>query len=282
MKYEYEDRAIAFLDFLGFRNIVSKTIVSANERINLLSTLQNIANSLTVNPSQEEEEEFFRKYEESSGSKLDDPEDIMRNHPMLNDPKFIETVNYFGDDEDTDLSTIDRKVTIFSDSIIISYPIDRMYALLFEIQHVAQVLSTCGYMVRGGITFGKLYHSESIVVGPAMIEAYDLESSEADTPRIILNKEYLNKASEYNDQYKLYVDFMKSIKLDEDGYNFIDFTVLAAPGSFNILGERINKDLEEIAIKLEDSGNSAESIKKLNNLKEKNEWAKRLIEPLLT
>lgn len=201
---------------------------------------------------------------------------------MLNDPTFIEAVDYFGKDEDTDLSTIDRRITIFSDSIIVSYPIERMYALLFELRQIIQVLSSCGYLVRGGVSFGKLYHTEKIVVGPAMIEAYDLENKVAKTPRVILNQKYIDKANESNDQFKNYVDTMEFVKLDEDEYFYIDFTVFSAPGSFNLLGKRINTDLDEITSKLSDPNNSPEQIKKLIDLKTKNEWTKQLISPLLT
>jgi hypothetical protein len=281
MLYEYEERAIAFLDFLGFSNIVSKTVASEEERVQLLSTLHNISTHLTI--SDEEEEELWQKYEEITGKKIPTAEELINDdNPLLNNPTFIEAVDCFGKEEDTDFSTIDRRVTIFSDSIIISYPINRMYALIFEIQDVARLLSTCGYMIRGGLSFGKLYHRDKIVVGPAMIDAYNLESKLAGTPRIILSKEYINKANEFNDQYKSYIDFIKVVRADKDNFKFIDFTVLSAPGSFDKLGARIEDNLQEIENSLSVLNKTPEQVEKLKDQKNKNLWLKRLIEPLLT
>ena len=50
---KYEDRAIVFLDFLGFRNIVEKTVNSDAEFQELLETLNNIVNYVTTTSEDE-------------------------------------------------------------------------------------------------------------------------------------------------------------------------------------------------------------------------------------
>jgi len=44
-----------------------------------------------------------------------------------------------------------------------------------------------GVLTRGGITKGLLYHSSNIAFGPALIEAYRLESEVAVYPRVVLD-----------------------------------------------------------------------------------------------
>ena len=46
-----------------------------------------------------------------------------------------------------------------------------------------------GFLLRGGITRGPVFHDSGLVYGPALIEAYELESKEASAPRVILSKE---------------------------------------------------------------------------------------------
>jgi hypothetical protein len=43
-----------------------------------------------------------------------------------------------------------------------------------------------GYFARGGLTKGRLYHDHNTVFGPALIEAYRLESQVAKYPRILI------------------------------------------------------------------------------------------------
>ncbi len=42
-----------------------------------------------------------------------------------------------------------------------------------------------GVLVGGGVSFGPLYHDASVVFGPALVEAYHLESDCAKFPRVI-------------------------------------------------------------------------------------------------
>jgi hypothetical protein len=50
-------------------------------------------------------------------------------------------------------------------------------------------------LVRGGATVGNLYHSNGIVFGDALIEAYRLESSVAVYPRVVLSQKICNRDS---------------------------------------------------------------------------------------
>lgn len=46
--------------------------------------------------------------------------------------------------------------------------------------------------MHGGLTFGKVFHEDGIVFGPALNEAYDLESKKANFPRILASSKLVN------------------------------------------------------------------------------------------
>jgi hypothetical protein len=49
------------------------------------------------------------------------------------------------------------------------------------------IASWSGLLIRGAITIGDIVHDDSIVFGPALNRAYELESQQAIYPRIILD-----------------------------------------------------------------------------------------------
>ena len=82
-----------------------------------------------------------------------------------------------------------KEVTQFSDSIVISFPIDEesgVFNALLEILWVQINLVLRGMLCRGAVTKGKLIHTEKMLYGPAFINAYRLESNAALYPRVIL------------------------------------------------------------------------------------------------
>lgn len=86
--------------------------------------------------------------------------------------------------------TIKKEVSVFSDSIVISYPGDTrggLFFLLMDLVFICLQLNFNGIFVRGGVTFGQLYHKRHICFGPAMITAYEMEQNLAITPRIIVD-----------------------------------------------------------------------------------------------
>jgi hypothetical protein len=90
-----------------------------------------------------------------------------------------------------DISKSDHKIAQFSDSIIISTE-DTAAGLLHLVNHVERIAFNflkLGFLCRGGISKGLLYHEKNNAFGPAMVEAYHLESKKAQYPRIILSRE---------------------------------------------------------------------------------------------
>jgi hypothetical protein len=94
----------------------------------------------------------------------------------------------------------DLQVTSISDSIIISVRAesDEILRDLFNIcvivGRVQHELALNGYYMRGGISVGKLVHDfkRNLVVGPAYIQAYLLESEKSIVPRVVIGEEVVD------------------------------------------------------------------------------------------
>jgi len=123
-----------------------------------------------------------------------------------------------------------KKVTQFSDSIIVSFRIEEksgVFYALIDLLHIALEFAYRGYLTRGGISVGKLVHTEKHVFGPALNEAYELESKVAKFPRIILNSDILEIAKSFPLKINSSDDELESVMdclaLDDDGYYYIDY-----------------------------------------------------------
>ena len=129
------------------------------------------------------------------------------------------------------LAKIDKHVTVFSDSIVISYATTMPgggFQVLMDLVYICNDLLGIGIQVRGGVTVGKLIHDESKCFGPAMVDAYLMESEKAKYPRVIIDKkvlEYdLRRPGEANTvEYEMgYLSDIVSVD-SKDGEVFLDY-----------------------------------------------------------
>lgn len=123
-----------------------------------------------------------------------------------------------------------QKVTQFSDSVVASYEVTEpsaVFHLLNAIAFCVVELAHLGYLVRGGVTAGKLLHTSNRLVGPAMLEAYRLETKVALVPRVVIDSKLLEIARKYRDDHhseddeKEYASHFMT--LDKDGHYFFDY-----------------------------------------------------------
>jgi len=127
-----------------------------------------------------------------------------------------------------------REVTQFSDSVVISFPINEesvvFYALL-EILWVQLNLVLFGMLCRGAVSKGKLIHTEKMLYGPALIDAYRLESKAALYPRVILDESIVEVGISAHAQHHLEEHERESIMgllhRDSDGMYYIDYITRA-------------------------------------------------------
>lgn len=145
---ETKSYAVAYLDILGATNRIKKGKVSADESLNLLHNLYTMIMELA------DAEKGIRKYS-------------------------------------------DIRFKIFSDNIILAKELsadpskneDEVRVLLNCVSNFLcdSVGDSVGWLVRGGITIGDFYIDDTIVWGPALVRAYELEDKIAIYPRVILD-----------------------------------------------------------------------------------------------
>lgn len=130
--------------------------------------------------------------------------------------KIIETIN-IGQKQNENCS-----IRIFSDSIFFSYPQEMFTALLKDIRTIYYQVAKQGYFFRGGITFGKVFDTGISLYGPAVIEAYELESNTAFYPRIILKKDLFKKLN-LTESQKTDISSNRLILKDFDNQLFLNY-----------------------------------------------------------
>jgi hypothetical protein len=141
----------------------------------------------------------------------------------------LEVVRHFLDvDRPQDRPSIE--VTQFSDSIVVSFPANTengVFDALLSILWVQVNLVLKGILCRGAIVRGQLIHTDRLLFGPAMIDAYVLESKAALYPRVILNQEIITTgatahASHHHPQHEI-ESIMQIISKDSDGMYYINY-----------------------------------------------------------
>ncbi|CAB1240062.1 conserved protein of unknown function [Ruminococcaceae bacterium BL-4] len=172
------------------------------------------------------------------------------------------------------------KTKIFSDNIIIAIPSDftqlndhHPVITLNRVQTVATSFQREflkeNILLRGGVTYGKLYIDNIFVWGTALIAAYELEDKISIYPRIIVDKSILPKelfsVPNNNTLCSLY-----QIRQDFDGEYFFDY--LNFPKDKNVC-ELINRSLKCTTKKMEVENNK--------NILQKYAWHKNYLSDCL-
>jgi class 3 adenylate cyclase len=105
--------------------------------------------------------------------------------------------------------SITPEITTFSDHIVASWGaaqgehISEMLVSLWTeivckdairiLQSVVEVGLRIGLLVRGGFSFGQLYHEGGVVFGEAMVDAYKIESEVAKTARVVVSERVIRR-----------------------------------------------------------------------------------------
>lgn len=133
------------------------------------------------------------------------------------------------------------QVTVFSDSIVISCPVvpGNLYYFMLLVASHCLAINRQGFFVRGGITFGKLYHNGNVCFGPAMNRAYFLESEMACYPRILIDAVVLSSVGMFRPSNNTYEQELQSIHQFSmvDDFYWLQLDYLTPPVLFNNQGE---------------------------------------------
>jgi hypothetical protein len=164
---KYERRLIAFIDILGFKDIVKQSETNSSKIELIYSVL-----------------EYLKDWE---GSKKWDL-------------KFLEI------EEDAQKKGVRKfdlrgktNTTSFSDSIVVSVKVDKdvnemASTLIVNLAYLGTVLLEKGILLRGGLTIGNIIHIDNgTVFGQGLIDAFMLETRSAKYPRIVLSDKLLNE-----------------------------------------------------------------------------------------
>lgn len=146
---------------------------------------------------------------------------------IMNYFKWIKESNYKGFLAEHDIG---KEVTVFSDSIVVSYDASlpgQVFFILLDIIHIQLDLAAKGIFLRGGVSIGNLTHENDIVFGPAMLDAYNLESKIAKYPRIIIDEKVFQFAYNnpgYNNTNEQELEYIEGlVRRDNDGWYYTDY-----------------------------------------------------------
>jgi hypothetical protein len=141
---------------------------------------------------------------------------------------------------DSEISTaFGNTFTNFSDLVLRTVPIPSATQfkdggdglLFFEIMDLVYVqveLIGKGVLLRGAITIGDIFVQDKIVFGPALIRAYELETSVSSAPRIVIDPELFRALEQYPSLRGHEVEdelqqLVRVIQKGSDGVWFIDY-----------------------------------------------------------
>ncbi len=120
------------------------------------------------------------------------------------------------------------KYYLMSDSIILYVKADlkdAFFALIGTCIKLQQKLISRDrpILLRGGVALGELYVEDKIIFGKALSAAYQLESEVSVTPRIVFNKELLQKGMENSE-----ISYLKKMftQVDEDDLCYAHYFTL--------------------------------------------------------
>lgn len=153
-----------------------------------------------------------------------------------------------------------KKVSIFSDCLVISFKIgepSEVFFTLLEIKLLIMRLLSRKILCRGAISLGKFIHTDNYLFGPALVEAYLLESKAAMYPRVILEKSVIDIGTKFSSMHHTKIqekEYIHSLlEQDSDGMYYIDYFYKAHaelddpeydfPEYISNLGELIRKGL---------------------------------------
>lgn len=120
----------------------------------------------------------------------------------------------------------DLRAQNFSDSLILSATDDAegFWHLLLSVDALTWNLLQMGVLVRGGITIGGMLHTEHLVFGVGVNEAYRMESMVAKVPRVALSKTAVQAAEGFAIGGEIWNTYKNSRLLrDKDGVWFLNY-----------------------------------------------------------
>jgi hypothetical protein len=160
---------------------------------------------------------------------------------------------------------IDFRAQSISDAIAISTTPLGLYRIFESIEKLAVDLLREGYFIRGALVCGPLYHDSSMVFGKALVRAYELETTIARYPRVIISKEVIENIKAMGRGLGLFADekkrFEAFVQQAEDGPYYVHVLRTVAADIHRVQIENLNKKPQD-QITLSDYAKMQDMIQK--------------------
>jgi hypothetical protein len=204
----YDDRYIAFVDILGFKELINKSASDPSSVGALIAALDIAPKSPAI------------VLEQASVSEQD----------------------------------VDLRLHTFSDFVVASTKPTHggLGVLAFVIWQLSTSWLSNRLLCRGGITRGQVLHRATVgevppmVFGPAFVDAYQLESTVADFPRVILSKTVRNEWDGYVKSGLLGEKLPLLIKRCHDGPSCIDTFCHLKRGGFDLVSSELPTETRQM------------------------------------
>jgi len=197
MRYRYKEKFIAFIDILGFKNLINNS-----------------------------SEEIIERIVETIEKSLDEYRDRFIPNPSIPN---TDSMGY-------KVLDIDPKYYLMSDSIILTMDDaeNNLFRFLLGIITIQKSFIESNIFVRGAVVKGDIFESKgseeisNIVFGPGGIEAIQMESRNSIYPRIVVSESVLESLKEKYLRPRVNSDigrelFRLIILKDNNGISFIDY-----------------------------------------------------------
>jgi hypothetical protein len=127
--------------------------------------------------------------------------------------------------------------TLFTDNLVIGIPIffdgEDELGLAFLLAGMFQFsLAKHGFVIRGAIVVGDLFMTPEIIFGEALLQAYQIESTDATNPRIVLAPSAVSLVEKHLCYYGTVRSSPQSYHLlvDVDGQMFVNYLLVPLDG----------------------------------------------------
>jgi 6,7-dimethyl-8-ribityllumazine synthase len=185
VKHRFENRFIAFVDILGFSDLIER--MSREDR--LFKTVRDALGSV------DKQARIFKRYRSDVEGKL-------------------------FKDGSSSVSSSDLQMTAFSDCYVLS-EVEKAWHVVAAVQALGSQFLAEGILTRGAVVQGQAYHKDRVLFGSGIIEAYELESKVAVYPRILVSGDVRQAVWDYHTQrWK-----GQLLKRDVDGCWFVNLLV---------------------------------------------------------
>lgn len=211
----YEQRLCAFVDILGFRKLVERSINRPHLQQQIRQLLRHVVDAKPI-------------WEQDSPVDLIEAQ--LREQGITN-PRSAAEQRVAG-------YAVAERGTSFSDSIVLSVTLNAraISSLVTSLLFLSRGAAELGSYVRGGVCQDLLCHEEDLCFGPALIAAYDLDQKVALYPRIVVTPDAYEAIATVD--MDVVGPLASYVRTDFDGERFLHFL---SPQFTNIVGSFLHE-----------------------------------------